>query len=369
MTLFRPRLFLIVAMAFSAVGCDDEPAVMIGSPTSWKILEWAASSSPRPVQTPIIHVDEGDDTSPETLKDQRELLYGRMKAYFAYSDDVMTQVRKIFESSPILGQGNPTGSVHPMTRSECFRIRREANLSHVDNPVCGKRNMVPIVDVHRDESQSNANACIDQYEFPNIPCEYPVVHVSAREAALICAAVGKRLCDAHEWEDACAGVNRDPKDEYAFGRPRRDMKSIHNANREVLWAYGKQKNHALCATGSHKSKDCQGGGFKKCGSNTYPTGAFPKCVSSIGVYDQHGNAAEHMNLPMKLDELASRGNYGETEMKGSWFIFATYEAHEDDCHWRAPDWHGTTVMSPLSHSNYHLGFRCCANVAQNKNPK
>ena len=26
-------------------------------------------------------------------------------------------------------------------------------------------------------------------------------------------------------------------------------------------------------------------------------------------------------------------------MKGSWFIFAGYEAHEDDCRWRAPAWH------------------------------
>jgi len=76
----------------------------------------------------------------------------------------------------------------------------------------------------------------------------------------------------------------------------------------------------------------------------------------------HGNAAEHMNYPMKPDELASLGRYGETEMKGSWFIFASYEAHEDDCHWRAPDWHATGVMSVGSHSNYHLGFRCCANV-------
>jgi hypothetical protein len=80
------------------------------------------------------------------------------------------------------------------------------------------------------------------------------------------------------------------------------------------------------------------------------------------VYDQHGNAAEHMNLPTKPEELASAGGMGLTEMKGSWFIFSGYEAHPDDCRWRAPDWHGSKVMDPRSHANYHLGFRCCKSL-------
>jgi hypothetical protein len=49
-------------------------------------------------------------------------------------------------------------------------------------------------------------------------------------------------------------------------------------------------------------------------------------------------------------------------MKGSWFIFSGYEAHPDDCRWRAPDWHGTRLMDVRSHANYHLGFRCCKSV-------
>jgi hypothetical protein len=86
------------------------------------------------------------------------------------------------------------------------------------------------------------------------------------------------------------------------------------------------------------------------------------------VYDQHGNAAEHMNLPMEPSELTSRGGYGWTEMKGSWFFFGTYEAHEDDCRWRAPSWHETKLMEVNSHSNYHLGFRCCMNVGGGVRP-
>ena len=32
------------------------------------------------------------------------------------------------------------------------------------------------------------------------------------------------------------------------------------------------------------------------------------------------------------------------------------------CRWRAPYWHGTRVLDPRSHANYHLGFRCCKSL-------
>jgi hypothetical protein len=51
-------------------------------------------------------------------------------------------------------------------------------------------------------------------------------------------------------------------------------------------------------------------------------------------------------------------------MKGSWFIFDTYRAHPDWCRWRAPFWHGSRVMDPQSHRNYHLGFRCCKDTGR-----
>ena len=42
--------------------------------------------------------------------------------------------------------------------------------------------------------------CADMFEYPNIPMVYPVVWVRASEAAQLCAAEGKRMGDAHEWE-------------------------------------------------------------------------------------------------------------------------------------------------------------------------
>jgi formylglycine-generating enzyme required for sulfatase activity len=249
-----------------------------------------------------------------------------------------------------------------MKRSECLQIRAEAGLREERDPVCGP-DMVPIYDTEAGETPDEARVCIDQFEFPDIPCEYPVVQVRAREAAELCQALGKRLCDAHEWEGACAGSLRPPDAEYRWGWPRLQASYAHNVLRQKVWAYGPKKNHALCATGSPRSPKCNGGGWTTCGSNTYPAGAFPACQSTFGVFDQHGNAAEHMSLPTLPEELASRGGEGFTEMKGSWFVFSIIEAHEDDCRFRAPAWHETRIMNEQSHMNYHLGFRCCKDVS------
>lgn len=83
------------------------------------------------------------------------------------------------------------------------------------------------------------------------------------------------------------------------------------------------------------------------------------------VNDQQGNVAEHMALPNQPEELGSRGGFGEPEMKGSWFIFAAYDALLDDCRWRCPSWHDNEGKN---HSNYHLGFRCCKDVTPAKPP-
>jgi formylglycine-generating enzyme required for sulfatase activity len=202
-----------------------------------------------------------------------------------------------------------------------------------------------------------------------------VVWVRASEASELCQAEGKRLCWAHEWEGACAGAVLPASDEYPYAalpkyldepsqlRERRmQLEYLHNKDREIRWAYGFEKNHELCATTGKKSPSCSVVDYATCGSNHFPVGAFPKCVSPFGVYDQHGNAAEHMSLPVYPEELAQGPDAGWTEMKGSWFIFAHEEAHPDDCRWRAKNWHTTRITEPRSHRNYHLGFRCCADV-------
>lgn len=298
------------------------------------------------------------------LDQANRTLFEQLQSVHRLSDAEMQRLRQIFAASPVIGQGNPAITRHPMTPAQCA-ARIPGGVASYDDArnrrICGDRYMVPLYDP-RTEKPADAKACIDMFEFPNIPCTYPVVWTRAREAAQICAAIGKRLCDAHEWEGACAGALEPPDYRFDLGSVAA-MRNAHNAKYEPSksWAYGPEFRRGICAQNSEKSPGCDGGGFNNCGSNTYPTGAFPDCRSTLGVYDQHGNAAEHMNLPLAPDQMASRDStkLGVTEMKGSWFIWDKYRAHPDWCRWRAPFWHGTRVMSEASHANYHLGFRCC----------
>jgi hypothetical protein len=292
----------------------------------------------------------------------------------------MDKIRAIFASSPIMGQGNPAITRHPVTPGQC-QAKLQAQAVSYDNPgferICGRRYMAPLYDPAKQKPEE-ATACIDQFEFPDIPCTYPVVWVKAQEAAQLCAAEGKRLCDANEWEDACQGRTQPP--DYRFDLAQeispetaiQRMRQAHNnaAVADKRWSYGPTYENGICATGSFKTPGCNGGNWAQCGSNTYPAGDFPACHSPLQVYDLNGNAAEHMNLPTSPAEVSSRGSLtlGYTEMKGSWFIFDTYRAHEDWCRWRAPFWHGTRVMDPHSHANYHLGFRCCSSLAASQSP-
>ncbi|MDC0746180.1 SUMF1/EgtB/PvdO family nonheme iron enzyme [Polyangium mundeleinium] len=305
-----------------------------------------------------------EELYPDTIEEQREALFRRMVSMLHVTDEQMAAVRAIFERSPVLGQGNPKVTKHPMTRKECREARNTAGGFEQDEPACSAPFMTPIYDALAGEKEADARVCIDRYEFPGIPCEHPVTGPTAKEAAELCSAIGKRLCDAHEWEGACAGAVHAPEQEYSFGKARKESKDLHNRDREIVWAYGRGKDHSKCATKSRKTKGCTSSGWKRCGTNTFPAGSFPECKSPFGVYDQHGNVAEHMNLPLRPEEMTSRGGTGQTEMKGSWFIFSDFEAHPDDCRWRAPDWHGTRVTDPNSHGNYHLGFRCCKSVGK-----
>ncbi|HBS49862.1 MAG TPA: hypothetical protein DEA05_07135 [Rhodobacteraceae bacterium] len=302
-----------------------------------------------------------------TLQEANARLFQQLQTVHDLGPAQMRRVQEIFAKSGFMGQGNPRITRHPMTPEQC-RARIPGGVASYDNArnrrICGDRYMAPLYDP-RTQSPGDATACIDMFEFPNIPCTYPVVWTKAKEAAEICAAVGKRLCDAHEWEGACAGALEPP--DYVFGAGSvAAARSVHNAKYAASksWAYGPEFRRGVCAQASAKSPGCGGGGYNSCGSNTYPTGAFPECRSRLGVYDQHGNAAEHMNLPMAPDQMASRGStkLGVTEMKGSWFIWDSYRAHPGWCRWRAPFWHGSRMMSPSSHENYHLGFRCCKTV-------
>jgi hypothetical protein len=323
-----------------------------------------------PLIMAVVALSVAGMASDSTLQQLNEQMFRQMQDVRGLTSSQIATIRTIFLRSGFIGQGNPALSQHPETPAQC-RSKLDRLSIRYDNPeferICGAKYMAPLYDP-RNEKPEQAKACIDQFEYPDIPCEYPVVWVRAREAVEICEAEGKRICDAHEWEGACAGAMEEPdyRFDLAYGSPNaaiERMRLAHNRAHEGTksWSYGPAYRRGICGTGSFKTPGCPGGGWTKCGSNTYPTGDFPACHSSLGVYDLNGNAAEHMNLPLNESQMASRGSetLGYTEMKGSWFIFDTYRAHEDWCRWRAPYWHGTRIMALDSHANYHLGFRCC----------
>lgn len=308
-----------------------------------------------------------DDVRTRSVREQQQYLIGLLTQHMQLSAQQAQTVRGVIEASDWLSFGNPKISKPAMRKAEC-RERRKATTWRSGDAECDAPNMVVVQ--RRDRSLT----CIDQYEFPNVACEYPIVWVRAAEAASLCEAVGKRLCDAHEWEGSCAGEVLPVEDEYPWARmpksiarsPMREqrlwLEYEHNRTRDVRWAYGERANHPLCGTGAKKDSKCAVVDFGTCSTSTYPAGSFPECVSPFGVYDQHGNAAEHMNLPLTAQELTSNGGIGWTEMKGSWFIFSNQETHPDDCRWRARSWHTSKIRERNSHRNYHLGFRCCRDV-------
>lgn len=309
----------------------------------------------------VIDVGESRSEPLESLMTERDELYRALSFELGVPEAKLKEIRAIVEGSPFLGQGNPAVTRHPMTKQQCRARRAQAALASDDERICGATNMVALFDPGQGEAAS-AKLCIDQFEFPNIACEYPVVWVRASEAARLCRLLDKRLCDAHEWEGACAGKLRSPAKEYESWVPRMQAELFHNQGREPVWAPGFHPTGRTCATGAQKSPGCVDASWEHCGTNTYPAGAFPRCVSPFGVYDLHGNVAEHMSLPLNEAQLGARGGVGETEMKGSWFAFDEYHPHPDDCRWRAPAWHATAVDMETSHFNYHLGFRCCRDL-------
>jgi len=314
----------------------------------------------------------------QTLAENNERMLREMQAMRGLSEATMARVREVFAGSQFIGQGNPAITRHPMTPEEAaarlggtVESVRQGYRDRRFERICGRPWEVPLYDPATQRPEE-ATVCAHMFEYPNVPLAYPVVWVTAREAALLCAAEGARIGDAHEWEGAAAGRLLPP--DYPFERVRgmaaspavNTMRRWHNeryASTRGQYSIGEWRP-GVCATGSAKSPGCDGGNWRSCGSNTFPTGAFPQCRSPLGVYDIDGNAAEHMNLPLAEDQMASRGSQslGVTEMKGSWFVWDQIRAHEHWARWRAPFWHGSRVMDPRSHRNYHLGFRCFRDI-------
>ena len=289
------------------------------------------------------------------------------------------------EATRNIGTEDPTvifgihRAVHPASRQSCIDKVLKSGLIRPNQQferTCGAKWMSPI---------PGSKVCIDQFEYPDMPCEYPMVWTPASFAKQVCKAMGKRMCNSHEWEGACAG-RIDNSDPYRFSLPGLpERRKSYNASREKVWAFQWNKalagktSRELCAiysptdpeldpalrgrTGEYfnsigKSPTCQttSSDYLNCGSHTWPSGMKNLCATENEVYDMHGNVAEVMNFPRTPEGLARGDNTDRTERKGSFFVVR--DGYPDDCRVRQPYEHFNDVATD-KHSFYQEGFRCC----------
>jgi formylglycine-generating enzyme required for sulfatase activity len=249
-----------------------------------------------------------------------------------------------------LGQGNRAISQHAIGRRACLAGLADVVVQSPEQRArCDAENMVPVWS--KGGSAAGARFCIDVFEFPNKACELPFVFVTPSQALRICEAQGKRLCTQDEWNLACRA---DP-----------------SGGRDSLYAYGDDLDLTVCNTNKSRAggTPCEVSTSDKvwttCGTNTEPAGAFPRCRSRFGVFDQHGNVAEIMTRVETADGEV------KSQLKGSAFFYVDvakkpndpggyWTRYPDNCNFD-PRWHVEKIET-AGHMNYHLGFRCCKSI-------
>jgi sulfatase modifying factor 1 len=164
------------------------------------------------ISEPTSPVPADDSIRSRPLAEQRAYVLGLLREQLGVAEPAIEKLGTIFEASDWMGFGNPRISVGALSRAEC-RARRTAARVVPSSPECKAPNMVLVPG-----EDGAPGVCVDQFEFPNVACEFPFVWVRASEAQQICQAMDKRLCDAHEWEGGCAGRVLEPQKDYAWGR-------------------------------------------------------------------------------------------------------------------------------------------------------
>ena len=188
---------------------------------------------------------------------------------------------------------------------------------------------------------------------PNRACELPAVWGTPAGAEAICRSEGKRLCTQAEWTLACGGDPAGGPDQaYAYG----ERLDLDVCNTRKPHPFGPDGVTWSCSVRTAESA------WDTCATDTEPAGSFPRCRSRFGVYDLHGNVAEIMTRQSEGETL--------TQLKGSAFFYVDVarertaaqtpggrETYPDHCAYD-PRWH-VEKLEGSTHSNYHLGFRCC----------
>jgi hypothetical protein len=163
----------------------------------------------------------------------------------------------------------------------------------------------------------NAGVCVDLYEGALVDAGtvratpahgiYPQSDISQVQARDACAGSGKRLCTRVEWTAACRG------------------KPAH----DYVYPYGDAYDSTACNEG--RSELARGGDY-------------PKCKSTYGAFDMHGNLHEWVDDSLRSSELGT--------FMGGFFVDA--KVNGNGCEY-------ATTAHAKTYRDYSTGFRCCAN--------
>jgi formylglycine-generating enzyme required for sulfatase activity len=157
----------------------------------------------------------------------------------------------------------------------------------------------------------------------------PQVNISEVQAETACEEVSKRLCTESEWRAACQGPAH------------------------LVYPYGNQYIAGACNTGRPSPVAAVFGNIggrlddprlAEVADGSEPGGAFPKCVSTYGIFDMHGNVAEWVSDSSHSSDarfgMFLGGFFAEASENGEGCLYKT-TAHFKEYH------------------DYSIGFRCC----------
>lgn len=165
------------------------------------------------------------------------------------------------------------------------------------------------------------------------PGVIPQGYISGDQAARACAASGKRLCSADEWESACRGPRQT---QFPYGNERKarvcndDIRHKHPVV-EVGMLLGIPESR-LWYDGMNQPL------INQLPNSLLETGARAECTNDYGVFDMVGNLHEWISDP---SGTFRGGYYMDTTLNGDGCSYATTA-------------HGFT------YHDYSTGFRCCA---------
>jgi len=160
---------------------------------------------------------------------------------------------------------------------------------------------------------------------PNV---YPQGYISETEATEACAASGKRLCKASEWQLACRGPE---KKQWGYGDTREVGRCNDNGKNPVMSLFGPR----------YDAKTMNRAQLNQLDGTLAKTGEHAGCSNGYGVYDMVGNLHEWI---ADANGTFNGGYYQDVVKNGEGCGYQT-KAHEARYH------------------DYSTGFRCCADLA------